>query len=255
MRPGQVEEIKQSSGMVFIPVSPRLEWHGPHLPLATDGIIAEEAAKAMAEVFDACYFRCLPLGLDQTRSAEQKQKWGLPPEADVFGMNFPGLSVESEYNMPDDMRKIMNSRLKAVKNSGFRVAIIVNHHGGFGQNSTLEEIAAEWSSDEFTVLHTIVAKHNKFHPVRPNHLALRVGGHAGLSETHQLMAFRPDLVDLDTLPKGELRVCEMGILNREPIIPEEVNPRNAQQRFADEWRESVLENLEKSIRQRLDATQ
>ena len=83
MRPEPVRDVIKSSGIVFIPVSPRVEWHGPHLPMGTDGIIAEECAKAMAEIFDACYFRCLPLGLDQIRNEKQLKSWGFPPETSI----------------------------------------------------------------------------------------------------------------------------------------------------------------------------
>ncbi len=164
-------------------------------------------------------------------------------------MNFPTLPLQSEYHTPELMRGMLKARLKAFKDSGFRTAFLVNHHGGAGQNDTLAKIAAECSDETFTVSALSVPAQNSFHEEGERRLHLKIGGHAGLSETMQLMAFRPDLVDLDELPEGELFVAENGILHHEPVVPAEFNPRHATQDLADRWRESTLKNAAQRVRE------
>ncbi len=248
LRPRQIMDVCDRTALVFIPVSPLIEWHSFQLPLGTDGLIAEGVAAALAEEFDGLCCRCLPIALDENRDAKSKEQWGLPSAADVFGMNFPVLPLTSEYHTPELMRGMLEARLVALKASGFRTAFLVNHHGGAGQNDTLAKIAAESSDDTFVVSVLAVPSFNAFHEEGERSLHLKVGGHAGLSETMQLMAFRPDLVDLNELPEGELFVAETGILHHEPVVPAEFNPRHATQDLADRWRESTLKNAAAFVR-------
>ena len=125
----------------------------------------------------------------------------------------------------------------------------MNHHGGAGQNETLIDIAEHYSDEAFTVSVFRVPGFNTFHEEGERFLHLKVGGHAGLSETMQLMAFRPDLVDLNEQEEGALSVAKTGILHHLPEIPEEFNPRHATQELADKWCASVLENTAACVRE------
>ena len=58
----------------------------------------------------------------------------------------------------------------------------------------------------------------------PIHEHMTTGGHAGLSETLNLMAFHPELVDLTQLPEGELSVRQLGILHGQPTIERSTTP-------------------------------
>ena len=250
LRPKQIISVAQKSSMVFIPVSPRYEWHSYHLPLGTDGIIAEETSKILAEKFNGLYFRCLPIALDEIRNDKFKEANGLEKNNYVFGMNFPNLPIESEYITKKEMNGLLNSRIKAMRNSDFKYVFLVNHHGGAGQFDCLKKIAKVWDKKDFRVIPLMIPAFNKFHPVKKENLEflyLKIGGHAGLLETHQLMAFRPDLVDLDELPEGELLAVESGILHNQPRIESEFNPRHAKREFAEKWRDSVIENLSARI--------
>jgi len=249
LRPRQITDVRDRSGLVFIPVSPLYEWHGFQLPMGTDGLIAEGVAAALAEELDGLCCRTLPIALDETRDLKFKEQCGLPEDADVFGMNFPTLPLQSEYHNAELMNGMIKARLKAFKESGFRHAFLINHHGGAGQNDTLKEIAAAFSDDAFAVSALAVPAQNTFHEEGERFLYLKVGGHAGLSETMQLMAFRPDLVDLSELPEGELSVAETGILHHTPELPAEFNPHHATQELADKWRESTLENAAARVRE------
>jgi len=251
MTPRELLEVINKNGIAFVPVSPKYEWHSFHLPLGTDGIIAEEVSRKLADIFKAVYFRTLPLASDETRSEEFKQQIGLDENAEIFGMNFPTLPLQSEYHDKATFQGMINSRLEALKGSGFRYAFIINHHGGTGQMEFLHEIAKKWNCEKFGVDVFFVPKQNSYEPPEEFRLYTKVGGHAGLLETHQLMAFRPDLIDMEQIPEGELSVVETGILHGKADIPAEFNPRNARKEIAEGWGKSVIENLRKQIEKRL----
>ncbi len=247
LRPRQVLGFAQDSGIAFVPLSPCIEWHSYHLPLGVDGIIAEEVARILAEEFDGMYFRTISVGLDQERDAGFRAMSGLPSEGEIFGMNFPQLPLESEYAGEEELRALLSARVSFLKKAGFRRVFVVNHHGGGTQKATIEEVAKGFSGDGFAVqlLHT--SWMGKF-PV-PEQYAnyMGVGGHAGLAETIQFMAFCPELVDFSELPAGDLLVSEAGILHNAPEIPEKFHPKNAPQELADSWREAVLADARKKI--------
>ena len=50
MTPRELLEVINKNGIAFVPVSPKYEWHSFHLPLGTDGIIAEEVSKNLADI-------------------------------------------------------------------------------------------------------------------------------------------------------------------------------------------------------------
>jgi len=254
MCPRDVLKIIQNSSIAFVPVSPLFEWHSYHLPLGTDGIIAQEIAKELADTFDGIYFRTLPLALDEKRDSKFKSQIGIPHKKDAFGMNFPNLPLQGEYNEAEDVRRMLNSRLKALKNSKFKFVFIINHHGGTGQLDCLKQIAKNWNSDKFKVHAILCSNFNTFHPKEKSNSEfrhLKTGGHAGIAETLQLMAFRPDLIKLTELPNEELSAFEMGILHNKPVIEKEFNPRNAKLIFAKKWKKSVMKNLTEYIENNL----
>jgi creatinine amidohydrolase/Fe(II)-dependent formamide hydrolase-like protein len=251
MRPRQILDVARGSGAAFIPVSPRYEWHSYHLPMGVDGIIAESVAARLAEACQGVFFRTLSFGLDEVRSRDFKLQVGLDPEADVFGMNFPTVPLASEYCAQDVLREGVAGRLDAVRRSGFRYAFVINHHGGVGQVPTLEALAEAHSRPAFRVEVLLPARFSTFKPPAEHANDFRVGGHAGLCETLQLLAFRPDLVDLDELPEGALSAAGYGILHSQPTIPGEYNPRRASATLAQQWGENVMANLLARVRARL----
>lgn len=244
LRPRQIMDVVATSSMVFIPVSPVFEWHSYQLPLATDALIAEEVSRLLAIHFNGVYFRTLSVSLEEWRKPEFLTQFGIPQGTPVYGMDFPGLPVKGEYHRggPAFLREAVEARLTAVKNTGFKYAFLLNCHGGQGQQETLDKIAAEWSSKDFKVVSIFPNRLNKYTPDQDHASHLKAGAHAGLRETHFLMAFRPDLVDLAEIPEGELKAADYGIYHSSPVIPAEVNPRHALASIAAEVRKSILEN-------------
>lgn len=243
LRPGQILEKARHPGLLLIPVSPACEWHSYHLPVGTDAIIVEEVARRLAVRLQAVHCRVLALGLDEVRDAAFKSSQGIDPQAHVWGMNYPGLPVASEYTTARAMRAVVEARLQAVKASGFRRAALLNHHGGRGQVPLLRAIASAWTAPGFRVDLLETKADPGFAPPPEAARCFQVGGHAGLAETLQLMAFRPDLVDLDALPDGPLQAARCGILHDGPEIPAAFNPHRATREWARLWGDHVLDRL------------
>lgn len=250
MTPVAIRRIVSGSGVVFVPVSPLFEWHCWHLPVGTDGLVSESFAREAAQRVGGACFRTMGLALDMFRDEGQKKEWGLPLDAEVFGMNFPGLGFTSEYTDAPIMTRQVTTRVRACRDVGFRYVFILNHHGGKGQMPTLREIAESESRDGFRVESLTTYQFNKYSPPAGSgqELYMKVGGHAGLSETHWVMSVLPDLVQMDNVPDGPLTVPESGILHDQPQIPAEFNPRHARREIAEAVWRSTTENLTEHVR-------
>ncbi len=239
LRPDQIAAKARDPGLLILPISPAWEWHSYHLPVGTDALIVEEIAARMALHLGALHCRALPLGLDEVRDESFKASQGLPRDAHIVGMNYPGLPVASEYTEPDVMRALVVGRVNAARRTGFRRVVLLNHHGGRGQVPLLDRVAADLSAPGFDVLSLQTRADRNF----PQASSFWVGGHAGLAETLQLMAFCPDLIEQTALPPGPLRAADAGILHDHPQIPDEVHPRHARPEIARAWGDYVVNQL------------
>lgn len=247
MRPAEIFAARDKSSIAFVPVSPCFEWHSFHLPVGTDALICEGLAKIMAERVGGIYFRPMSFGTDDYLSEKHLRQSGFDTSEKIMGMRFPTLPIFSEYCQAGEMSAAVGNRLEALKQSGFRYVFLVNHHGGKGQKTTLDSIAEQWDCGEFKVRSVSPMQ---FCSVEHEHL--KIGGHAGLSETLSLMAFRPELIDLTALPDGELEVKAFGILHNKPIIDAEHNPKAVAAELAKDIRNSILENFGKYIEAETD---
>jgi len=248
LRPDQVLALVATSGIALIPVSPMVEWHSFHLPLGVDGLLVEAIARTLSERLGAAWFRPLPIGLDAFRDEPFKQAQGLDLNTPVFGMNYPTLPLQSEYVGADVLHAMITARIRVTLAAGFRHVFIINHHGGEGQMDTLRHACASLAAPgiHLEVLHTVAFQTRPSNQVAAR--ALSVGGHAGLAETIQFMAFHEELIALDRLPSGPLRAANVGILHDAPVIPDTAHPCHADPALARAWGSALLDNMEQHIR-------
>lgn len=246
LRPGEIMEAVQKGPYAFIPVSPMFEWHSFHLPMGTDALITEELARQAASQAGGIWFRPLSFGLDAWRTKDEKERWGLSQDEEVYGMNFPDLPLKSEYCQKEEMKLALKNRLKAISECGIKHVFLMNHHGGKGQMKLVEDMAEENSGPRMK-FHAI--KTYQFNDLNEDDGFYNVGGHAGYSETTWLMAFRPDLVDLSEQEEGVLSVRQTGILHNKPQIESRWNPRNVNPDVAEKLRARVIENFIRYISQ------
>ena len=245
MRPDEIMDLRDKSSCAFIPVSP-LEWHSYHLPYGTDAIISKGICELVAEKVNGVYFKTLNCGLDGYRNSRELEMWGFKNNDKIFGINFPKLPLISEYCTKKELELSLIKRLKFIKGCGFKLAFVVNHHGGKNQIPLIEKICSRLSNQNFTAESVYSTK---FCTIR-NNFPEYVGTHAGIWETQLVLAFRPELVDLTKIPKGNLIVNETGIIHNKPIIDEKYNPRNVNIEYANKIKDNIIKNFVNYIRKK-----
>jgi creatinine amidohydrolase/Fe(II)-dependent formamide hydrolase-like protein len=244
MRPGEIIASLRRNSYAFVPVSPMLEWHSLHLPMGTDALICEAVCRALADAHGGIWFRPLSFGLDSFRTPVQKKMWGIPESEPVFGMDHPHFPVKSEYSGQPEMKAAVTNRVQSLKRTGIRYVFLLNHHGGEGQFDLLSDTARGLTDGKTSVY---ALKTYDFNDLTVADGWTGIGGHAGVSETLWVMAFRPDLVGLEQLPEGELSVYALGILHEKPVIEKQWNPRDVDPNVAMKLRTRVLHNFDRYL--------
>lgn len=176
--------LERRSVDVFVPLG-ALEQHGPHLPLATDTIIAEAVAREVASsVDDLVVAPCLPVGCSDHHLA------------------FAGTA-----SIPNAVAAAYVSAVTStLLGHGFRCAYLWSAHAG--NNDAVREAAASLS-DEFpgrvAAFVDWPAQRRRLHEWAEAAFGLapeRVGSHAGHFETSIMLAVAPDGVDMEAAPEG-----------------------------------------------------
>lgn len=153
---------------LFVPLG-STEQHGPHLPLATDTLIATALASAMAE-------RVIETGAPATVAPP------LPYGAAGEHQSFPGtLSIGH-----DALQTVLVELARSARHHHDAV-VFVNGHGG--NHPTVVEVA-----DQLTAEGHRVAMAGPSDPAGD--------AHAGLTETSLMLHLHPDLVDMQRAEPG-----------------------------------------------------
>jgi creatinine amidohydrolase len=171
----EVRDLERSRSVALLPVG-AIEAHGPHLPLATDVILAEAMADAAAALLEAKGRVAVVLP-------------ALPYAAAPFGAGFPGtISVGS-----DAVRRLILDLARELTRQGFGMLGIANAHLDPAHLETLAAARAEAAEEE---LLPVVCPDLTRKP-----WALRLGEefqtgacHAGRYEGSVVLAARPELV-------------------------------------------------------------
>ena len=232
MRPHQIVEARQRCPTIYLPVGP-LEWHGPHLPLGTDGLhahrVAVEVARRVGGVVLPAYF----LGSDTVRPPEGAQSvraLGFDGDARIVGMDFPENPVKSLYIEEGALAVILHEIIRRIKQDPYRLIVIVNGHGAPNHVRTLRRVAAEETELPRVRVAYETASGPAVPPLDP--------GHAERGETALLLSALPLSVDVSTLPPLEtpLRYRDYGIVNGSAFdghpTPDFTVPRHSDPRYA-----------------------
>jgi creatinine amidohydrolase len=213
MRPPEIVRERERAPLAFIPIGP-LEWHGPHLPLGTDGLhahaVAVEVARAVGGIVLPTYF----IGSETVRlndgGAQGLKALGFTGRERVVGMDFPGNPVKSLYFEEGTFAVTVREVLRLLKADGYRLIVIVNGHGAVNHQRALRRLAAEESDLPRARVEYAMA----FLPVQP---PFSDPGHAEKIETSIMLAAHPHLVDLASLPPRDvpLKYQDYGIVDGE----------------------------------------
>ena len=207
--PDEVAAARERNALVILPVAP-VEWHGPHLAMGCDNLLAHAFARRLASEFGCPYFPPLFVGTERERKPETLEALGFPRDAYIEGMDFPKNSVASAYLREEvfaavvrDTIMILLGRMK------FRRVVIVNGHGADNQLAVMNRLCREFNAGSSGGRKVIWV-----YPGFPHSLVAGSIGHATSEETSMLAASWPACVDLSRLPKeGKLKNTDYAIVD------------------------------------------
>lgn len=173
------EAVGKSEGVCLLPLSV-LERHGHHLPLGTDMFIGRELCRRAAAIEPAIVFPNYIF----TQILEARHLAGT-------------IAVD-----PEVMLSLLDNVCREIARNGLKKIVIVNAHGG---NSGLNAL--------FYMLQLHAPRDYAVYLVQPHNLLFGGGleapwddateGHAGPGETSLIMAVRPELVHMGTVPADD----------------------------------------------------
>lgn len=232
MRPSQIVEARRRCPTAYLPVGP-LEWHGPHLPLGTDGLHAHRVAVEVARRVGGVVLPTFFLGTDTVRppdGAQSVRALGFDGDERIIGMDFPDNPVKSLYIEEGAFSVILREVVRLVKQDPYRLIVIVNGHGAPNHVRTLRRLAAEETDLPRVRVVYETASGPTPPPLDP--------GHAERGETALIMSADPQSVDVSTLPpvQTSLRYRDYGIVNGAAFdgrpTPDFTVPRHSDPRYA-----------------------
>jgi len=192
LRPSEIVAEMKQRPLIYVPVGP-LEWHGPHLPLGTDPLIAHAVALRVAAQVGGVVLPALFCGTERERTPQLLRHLGFQGDEWIIGMDFPANILKSLY-FPEEFLAIqLRETLDLLVQQGYRLIVIVNGHGATNQLQTVERISAEFTARG-------PAKVLWMSAWSKADQAASDPGHAGGDETSQVMAVYPEAVDLSALP-------------------------------------------------------
>jgi creatinine amidohydrolase len=208
MFPDEVAAARARNGLVLLPIAP-IEWHGPHLAMGCDPLLAHAFARRLARDFECPYYPPLFIGTERERQPKMLESIGFSGDTFIEGMDFPKNSVASAYFREEVfaavVRDILNILLDRMR---FRHVLIVNGHGADNQRGTLDRMCREINGG-FEPKRVMWV-----YPGFPRSLVAGAIGHAASEETSMLEAMWPGSTDVSKLPAtGKLHNVDFAIVD------------------------------------------
>ncbi len=180
------ELLRRGVDTAILPVG-TIEPHGPHLPLGTDNIIPELIAERLAEKINGVVLPTVNYGVTNS----------------LFG--YPG----SIRIRPETLESLVYEILSSIASQGFKLAVILNGHGG--NTAPLDSAARRAWLDHR--LATLLVDWWKL--ARERGLTQRIlgkeGGHAATDETVLVALANPNLVKRHLYSSSEIFVASSGV--------------------------------------------
>ncbi len=198
LRPGEILAERERCSLAYLPVGP-LEWHGPAMPFGTDALIAQTLARRAALRTGGVVMPTLFVGTERERPAFILEAKGFehPEDMYVLGMDVPANPVKSFYAREDMFAVIVREHLRLLVRQGYRLIVVVNGHGAWGQKGTLDRLAAEFTNE--TASRVAVAFPEITEPGEKVDF-----GHATAAETALIRAICDENVDLSQFPPRDV---------------------------------------------------
>ena len=206
LRPSEIMAEKERCSIVYLPIGP-LEWHGPAMPYGTDPLMAQELARAAARITGGVVMPTLFVGTERERPSYILEAKGFEdPNQYVIGMDVPKNPMKSFYAREDMFALIVREHLRLLVQQEYKLIVIVNGHGAWGQKGNLERLAIEFSNE--TASKVIVSMPDPLEEGETFDF-----GHGTLMETSIMRGLYDEHVELGDLPPREvpLKYTEFGI--------------------------------------------
>jgi creatinine amidohydrolase len=206
--PGEVAAARERNGLIVLPLAP-VEWHGPHLAMGCDPLLAHAFARRLSRELECPYFPPLFVGTERQRKPAVLEALGFDRDARIEGMDFPNNSVASAYLREEVFALVLRDTLNVLLGRmGFTRVLIVNGHGADNQKDALDRLCHELNAGGTRVMWV--------YPGFPRSLVAGSIGHAAAEETSLLEACWPGCVDLSRLPaEGKLRNVDYAVVDGE----------------------------------------
>jgi len=209
--PHEVVDARERNGLVILPIAP-VEWHGPHLAMGCDNLLAHAFARILARELQCPYYPPLFIGTERERKPDMLESLGFSRDRFIEGMDFPKHSIASAYFREEVFAQVVRDLLNILfERMYFRRVVVVNGHGADNQRSVLDRLCTEFNA------HSTSGKRVLWvYPGFPHSLVAGSIGHAASEETSMLAATWPACVDLERLPEqGKLKSVDFGIVDGE----------------------------------------
>jgi len=208
--PQEVAEARERVGLVILPIAP-LEWHGPHMAMGTDNLLAHAFARRVAAQLECPYFPPLFVGTERDRDPAMLKSIGFKGDEFIEGMDWPTNSVASAYYREEIFALVVRDTLDILlEKMRFPSVLIVNGHGASNQKETLNRLCAEING------HAGRTRAMWVYPGFPKSLLAGSIAHAGSEECSMLQASWPGCVDVSQLPStGKLKNIDFAIIDGE----------------------------------------
>jgi creatinine amidohydrolase len=246
--PQEVAAARERSGLVLLPLAP-VEWHGPHLVMGCDNLLAHAFARRLAREFQCPYFPPLFVGTERERNPNMLESLGFARDAFIEGMDFPKNSVASAYFREEVFAAVVRDTLHILfARMRFRRVLIVNGHGADNQRAVLDRLCREFNAG------CAPRRVRWVYPGFPRSLVAGAIGHAAAEETSMLEATWPGSVDLSRLPAtGKLHNVDYAVVDGETFdcvptpdhtLREAQDPRT---HFDPHWGEQQVEQAAQEV--------
>ena len=208
LTPDELEAAFAKRPLAIVPWG-ALEWHGPHLPLGLDGIVAEWFAEHLA---------------DRTEGVLLPGCW-MP----ITTLPHPAsLQIRTEA-----LRMILGDLLGGLYGAGARVVCLITGHYAQGHEIELYDGA-----------HRAIERYKEFRVLAAAPLEVlgddSLLDHAARSETAQLLAIRPELVNVSALP-ANTDAKHAAVLGENPRLASAEEGATLLERALSTWTEWVNE--------------
>ena len=198
----------QKAPIAYLPLG-TLEWHGPHLPLGSDGLQSQGFFEMLAREAGGVVLPMLFMGPDRRVEHDGREYYGMDvgrPDI-ASGREYPTQQLPgSAYWVSDELfGAILENVLKQLARAGFK--IVVAHGHGPSTIYFRDHIAAYHKKLGLTCFMCWGEQDG-------DDLGIQVD-HAAANETSLMMALKPTLVQMENLPRN-LNEWPLAIGGRDP---------------------------------------